>query len=92
MAAKNSRAYAPVENTSVSVRLIQALNRGDATPQMQQDALKYIINTICRTYDMSYHPESDRDTSFAEGRRFVGLQLVKLLSLLPDKLDKPKKE
>jgi len=92
VAVKNSKAYAPVENTSTHARLIQALNRGDATPQMQQDALKYIINTICRTYDMSYHPESDRDTSFAEGRRFVGLQLVKLLSLLPDRLDQPKKE
>lgn len=91
MSVKN-KAWMPVTYTAQQVRLIQALNRGDATPQMQQDALKFIINDLARTYDMSFRPESERDTCFAEGRRFVGLQLVTCLHLLPDKLDKPKKE
>lgn len=74
------------------MRLIQALNRGDATPEMQRDALRFIIETVAATYDMSYRPESERDTCFAEGRRFTGLTLVKLLSLVPSSLNKPQKE
>lgn len=86
------KAWSPVPYGAKEVRLIQALNRGDATPQQQQDALKYIIEVVAGAYDMSFRPESERDTCFAEGRRFVGLQLIKLLVLMPDKLDKPKKE
>ena len=60
---------------------IQALMRGQAEPHQQQRALKYIIETLCSTYDMSYRPDGDRDTCFAEGKRFVGNQLVKLTKL-----------
>ncbi len=62
---------------------IQALQRGDATPEQQQRALKWIIENACGTYDMSYRPgeEGRRDTDFAEGKRFVGSQIVKLLKL-----------
>jgi hypothetical protein len=60
---------------------LQALARGEALPHQQQRALDFIIKSLAGTYDMSYRPESDRDTSFAEGRRFVGLQVVKLLNL-----------
>lgn len=57
---------------------IQALLRGDAQAHQQQRALAYIIESLCGTYDMSYRPSGDRDTCFAEGKRFVGNQLVKL--------------
>lgn len=57
---------------------IQALLRGEAMPHQQQRALTYIIETLCGTYDMSFRPAGDRDTCFAEGKRFVGNQLVKL--------------
>jgi hypothetical protein len=30
---------------------------------------------------LSYRPQSERDTSFAEGKRFVGMQIVKQLKL-----------
>ena len=59
---------------------LQALQRGDASPDMQQRALKYVIEVLAGTYDMSYR-DNDRDTTFAEGRRFVGLQCVKLLKV-----------
>ncbi len=91
MSVKN-KAWTPVPYGAKEVRLIQALARGDATAQMQQDALKFIIEVVAGTYDMSFRPESERDTCFAEGRRYVGLSLVKFLSLIPDRLDKPKKE
>lgn len=62
---------------------IQALGRGSATPAQQKRALDWLVNKACATYDLSYRPGDDgrRDTDFAEGRRFVGLQLVKLLHL-----------
>ena len=60
---------------------IRALQSGNATPDQQQRALDYIINGLAGTYDLSYRPSSDRDTTFAEGRRFVGLQIVKFLKV-----------
>lgn len=67
---------------------IQALQRGDATPQQQQRALHYIIHSLCGTYDATYFPGADgeRDTLFAEGKRWPGLQLVKLLNLALSRL------
>lgn len=62
---------------------LQALERGNATPDQQKRALNWIVNGACATYDLSYRPGDDgrRDTDFAEGRRFVGLQVVKLLKI-----------
>lgn len=86
MSAKNSKSWMPVPYKAYNVRCIQALARGDAPPEMQRDALDWIVKTVAATYDMSYRPESERDTCFAEGRRFVGNQLVKMLSLIPSKI------
>lgn len=91
MAAKATKSWTPVPYTDYQVQLIQALSRGDATPEMQRDALRFVIETVCGTYDMSYRPESERDTCFAEGRRFVGLTLIKLTKIILDRL-KPLKE
>ncbi len=55
---------------------LQALNRGEAEPHQQQRAMKYIIEVLAGAYDMSFRPESDRSTCFAEGRRFVGNRIV----------------
>jgi hypothetical protein len=72
---------------------IRALRDGTATPDQQKRAVAYIVNTLAGTYDLSYRPTSDRDTAFAEGRRFVGLQVVKLmnlnLALIKQKLEQP---
>jgi hypothetical protein len=61
---------------------IKALAAGVANEGQQKRALDWIINTLCGTYDLSYRPESDRDTAFAEGKRHVGLQLVKQVKLI----------
>ena len=65
---------------------IQALARGEASQGQQTAALKWIIEECCRTYDLSYRPDSDRDTAFAEGKRYVGTQLVTLSKLKIEKL------
>lgn len=66
------------------VAAFQALQRGDASADMQRRALKWLIERAAGTYDLSYRQggeEGRRDTDFAEGRRFVGLQVVKFLRL-----------
>jgi hypothetical protein len=60
---------------------LQALLRGAATPEQQKRALDWIVNAACATYDLSFRPDSERATAFAEGRRFVGLEIVKLTKL-----------
>jgi len=59
----------------------QALHRGDATADQQQRALRYLIETLCGTYDLAYRPASSRDTDFALGKAYVGQQIVKLLHI-----------
>lgn len=77
---KKFHPYIPPAWETPDVAAIQALHRGDATADQQKRALDYII-TLAGTYDLSYRPESDRDTAFAEGKRFVGLQIVKAINL-----------
>jgi len=60
---------------------LQALQRGDATQDQQQRALRFVIESLCGTYDMAYRPASPRDTDFALGKAFVGQQMVKLLHI-----------
>ena len=60
---------------------LKALAAGNANQGQQQNALRWIIESLCDTYGMSYQPESERDTVFAEGKRFVGNQIIKELKL-----------
>lgn len=59
---------------------LQALIRGDASEHQQQRAVNWIIYNAAGTYDLEYRTEP-RDHAFASGRRFVGLQIVKMLKL-----------
>lgn len=70
----------PAHWEPADVSALQALQRGEATPEQQKRALDYMIQ-IAGTYDLSYRPDSARDSDFAEGKRWVGLQLVKLLKI-----------
>lgn len=60
---------------------MQAVMAGRASEEQQRRAMTFIVHQICGTYDLSYRPTSDRDTAFAEGKRFVGLQCVKFANL-----------
>lgn len=68
--------YVPDVPSGSVTMAIKALAAGNAHQEQQKMALAWIINDLCRTYDLSYRPESDRDTAFAEGKRFVGLMLL----------------
>jgi len=86
MKEKTSAPWIPADYTIAEAAAIQALLEGVAEEHQQQLALKWIIETLCGTYDMSFHPEGDRETAFAEGKRFAGSQIVKLTRLNVSKL------
>jgi hypothetical protein len=69
---------------------VQALAAGTANEGQQKRALDWFIRTASGAYEVSYRSDADggdRETAFAEGRRFVGLQAVKLLSLSGSAID-----
>ena len=68
--------------TKAEALAIKRLNEGDATPEQQKAALHAILQKICQVDDQSFRSDDHggvQDTAFAEGKRFVGLQLRKLL-------------
>lgn len=73
-----------------TISAAQALQRGEATAAQQQQFIQWVINEAAATYGVSFQLEGDRETAFAEGRRFVGLQVVKLLKLSVNALLKAK--
>lgn len=76
--------WIPPQWAKADAASLQALQFGRATAEQQKRALDWIVKAAAGAYDMSYRPGAEdgrRDTDFAEGRRFVGLQIVKLLGL-----------
>lgn len=76
--------WRPPAYEDADVAALQALAGGRASAEQQRLALKWVIEVAAATYDMSYRPggpEGERDTVLAEGRRFVGNQIVKMLKL-----------
>ena len=71
----------PTEHPDYTEAEVQALRRlwdGTATADQQRLALDYWIRA-CGTHDRSFRPESDRLTTFAEGKRFMGTNLIWML-------------
>ena len=91
---KATAPWMPVEYKKADVAALQAMRRGEANADQQIRAMEFILDTICDRNGMSYRPgglEGDRDTALAEGRRFVGNQIVKLTKLPLSKIkDSPK--
>jgi hypothetical protein len=77
--------YAPVAWEKADAFAIKQVSLGLADAEQQVRAMNLIINKLCKTYDLSFcpGPDGDRETAMAEGRRFVGLQLVKLIHVAP---------
>jgi len=79
---KKSLAYVPAEWELADASALQALHHGEANADQQQRALRWIIEAASNINDLTWRPgglEGERESSFAEGRRFVGLQIKKLI-------------
>jgi len=81
--------WVPPEYDAFDIGSIKALAAGRATEGQQKHALELIIYAMAGTYDQSFRPgglDGQRASDFAEGRRFVGLQIVKLINMdMPEK-------
>lgn len=57
---------------------LKAMSRGEATPEQQLIAFKFIAEDLSDMYGYHYWPGSDgdRSTAFALGRAFVGQMMV----------------
>lgn len=75
------RPWHPVLYTVDHVYAVQNLARGEANEVQQKMALEFIVNRLCGTYDSTYFPDSHSDSDFANGKRHVGMQLVKLINM-----------
>lgn len=64
-----------------TVAAVQALAAGAATPDQQRAVLNWLVNQAAATYGQSFQEAGDRETCFAEGRRYVGNQIVKLTKI-----------
>lgn len=80
-AAKKPPAYFDAPWELVDATAIQALQRGDANADQQRRALDWIIHVGCATYQPTFHPGEPDASAFAEGRRFVGNAVIKLLKI-----------
>ncbi len=56
---------------------------GEATPEQQKRAIEAIIGRVACADELSFRADDHggtRETDFSEGKRYVGLQLRKLIS------------
>lgn len=56
---------------------IKALHDGRASPDQQKLALQAVVQKIANTHDLDWFVDNERASSFASGRRFVGLEIIK---------------
>jgi hypothetical protein len=75
------RPWRPPAYDLADVYAIKAVAAGTANEDQQRRAMQWIINKAAMTYDETYQPDSARDTDFAQGKAFVGRQIVKLINL-----------
>lgn len=75
--------YASIDHEvhRVAVHALRALYAGTASADQQQLALAFILEQLCDKDGLSYRPGKPDDTAFAEGRRWIGLQIVHLLKV-----------
>lgn len=76
----------PADYSKGIVYAAKAMAAGNANDDQQKNFMRWLVNECCGTYDVSFRSD-DRGTCFAEGKRFVGLSLVKLLNMSGAALD-----
>ena len=67
------------ELTLDEIQSIKSLHRGDATEYQQRLALAVIIEKFSKTHDLPFTPDSFSETSFMNGRAFVGKKILKTI-------------
>jgi hypothetical protein len=87
---KGSQPSTPLQLPAIDnadIFALQAVAKGKANEGQQQRAWNYITRALCGTDVMSFWPGGDdgrRASDFAEGKRWVGIQLRRIERLRPD--------
>lgn len=76
----------PPDYSKEDVRAIHALAEGTAGESDQRRALNWIINVAAATYDEPFRPGMPDAVNYMLGRRSVGLAIVKLMKLKPERI------
>lgn len=69
----------PAPFTPLIVGAIKALQRGQATEHQQVSLFDWLLKNAAGIGDQSFRAGDPYATAFAEGRRFVGIQMMMLL-------------
>lgn len=80
LAIASEKPYEPPKYNEQDVIAMQRVFAGEGTKDQQSHVIRFIVENICDAHGMSYRP-NERDTAFAEGKRFVGLQIAKLCTI-----------
>lgn len=80
--------YLPPRANQEIAWALKGLHAGEADKGQQTMAINWIIFELARYQDMSYRPNSARDSDFAEGKRYCGAQLVRLIQMTPERISK----
>jgi hypothetical protein len=75
--------YFDVDYAAADVSAVQAWAAGTATPDQQKRAYEWVMFHGARVREVTFQPDNAHATAFAEGRRFVGLQIARLQTLRP---------
>lgn len=79
----------PVPTAHVAdIFAIQAVAKGIANDIQQTRAFEYIVHALCEIDRMSFYPGAEngrRASDFAEGKRWVGIQLRRIEKLRPER-------
>ncbi len=81
MRAKDFRPWKPSQCDRADVFAMKALAEGKASEGQQKRALQWILRTACGVGDNTFYPDSPRDSDFAQGKRFVGLEIVAMIEM-----------
>lgn len=83
----NRRPHFPSSFEKPDVYALKALAAGVASEAQQKRALDWILTKACGVADTTHFPDSQRDTDFANGKRFVGLEIVSKINFPNAKLE-----
>lgn len=75
--------HRPAEYDEAVIMAVRAFSEGKANDGQQATVWNWLLHAVCQVEGMSYRAggiEGQRATDFAEGKRYVGNQLRKMLN------------
>lgn len=79
--------YLPPEIAQEQAWAVKALLFGTASEAEQGLAVRFLLHALCEVDAMTYRPD-ERDHVFADGKRFVGHQIVRIGRMEPGAIAK----